>query len=150
MQQERSVALTEIWNILKTTGTCPLYISAANLETSRSSLGLPKNSPLTPLFNGQYVISFVINLIPISWAIEYQRIIWLRDTGILDYLERKYRPPTNRCTAPLSLMGRSSSVVRLALGYLLGVFLLYIIGTSASIVVFVVELIVGRLQSNHV
>lgn len=38
---------------LKQTGTCRFYIAAKPFDTSRASLGLPKHSPLTNIFNPQ-------------------------------------------------------------------------------------------------
>lgn len=65
--------------------------------------------------------------------------MWLKQSGMLDYLEHFYWPQKNRCSAPISTKP-SSINEKLTFDYLSGAFLLLGVGLIMSIVAFLIEL----------
>jgi hypothetical protein len=65
--------------------------------------------------------------------------MWLKQSGMLDYLEHFYWPQKNRCSAPISTKP-SSKNEKLTFDYLSGAFLLLGVGLIMSIVAFLIEL----------
>lgn len=52
----KSDLLTIMERDLKATGQCRLYIAKKPWDTTRMALGLPKSSPLTRIFNKEYML----------------------------------------------------------------------------------------------
>jgi len=71
------------------------------------------------------------------------RINRLRDAGILDYWHRRNWPWPNRCSEPL--ITKIDSYVTLNLNYFLSNFVLLGGGVLAALLVFSIEIIIGKI-----
>lgn len=121
LAQFQSSNLFVIQEDMKSSGKCRLYTAEKPFDELRISFGLPKNSPIENHFLSH-------------------ELMWLKQSGILQYWKNSYWPRANRCSAPISTKPVSNTE-RLTLNYLSGAFLLLCAGMLVSLASFAAELI---------
>eukprot|EP00116_Pleurobrachia_bachei_P001522 sb/3461784/ len=107
-------------------GECNIFYVGGELQTFDYAFGFPKNSPYAALINTQ--------------------MIKLREHGFFDNLWKKYdkTPDTSKCTS-----GDPGQKDMLKLGTLKGIFFFLCIGTSISLVLLVLEIIVATFNDGQ-
>jgi len=145
----KSVLLTMIEKDMKDTGQCRLYLAKNTWAAQRTAFGLPKFSPMIPIFNREYTyIYFSSNYCKTLYVYGLiSRINWVRQVGLLDYWQRRNWPKPNRCTQPLT--NEIKSEAKLTLNHILSAFLLLGCGIAASLLIFIMELIVATVHRHQ-
>jgi hypothetical protein len=119
---------------------------------------MTKYSPLTNIFNIEYVMIFPNRVFYTKFVVKsfkarilnliFERLIWLRQLGLLNHWKRSRLPRQNRCSVlPSSSLRSTGKNKRLNLNYLSSAFLLYGVGITCTVVAFLFELLIFSIQS---
>lgn len=68
-------------------------------------------------------------------------LLWMQQTGMLDYWMNSYSPKPNRCSAQLSSLRPITNNNRLTLNFLSSAFALFGVGIALSLTSFILEII---------
>ena len=142
LKQEESALRLRIFNDLKITKKCRLFIAKEPLFPDQHAFALRKSDPMTKILSDECVSSYFSILVTSAKLIFHKRLILLRQLGLLEHWRISHLPPPNRCSAPLS-SARPQKNERLTLNYLFSAFLLYGVGVVASVGVFLFERLCG-------
>ena len=111
LKQEESALRLRIFNDLKITKKCRLFIAKEPLFPDQHAFALRKSDPMTKILSDECVSSYFSILVTSAKLIFHKRLILLRQMGLLEHWRISHLPPPNRCSAPLSSCTASVSLL---------------------------------------
>ena len=112
-----------------------------------ASLALPKNSPYTRLISQEYANdSFITNYL-CNVRMLICRIIRLQGTGLARKWTDMYLVNPTKCVNVFKY--RQPQTVRISLDNLVSAFVILLTGLGISLLVFILEVFIGRFSTNY-
>ena len=154
--QIKATAESLIHQSYKINNKCRVTLAEKTFFSRPQIFTYPKNSPIAKSIDYKCVIMILIkNKFITGWLQQVDfsilvcnSLMLLQQAGLMQYAEKRSAPPDNRCSLSESKKMAANKTVPLKLKDLAGVFIILVLGSVFSFVIFLLECILKKIKTN--